>query len=264
MMALNGKVAIVTGGARGIGFACVERFLAEGAQVVLADIDDGAGEDALREIRDAGREALFVECDVSDRLDAQNLVKATVEAYGAVDILVNNAEVSVVANFLDLKEEEFERVLRTNLKGAFLVTQVVVREMVSQIEAGRGPGAIINMSAAEVISALPQHLAYSVSKAGLTQLTEITALSLASHGIRVNAIKSGSFSAGPLQAGLKGRSTFERLLARVPLTQLGEPSEVAAIAAFLASDDARSITGQTICADGGNLALQAVLEAAST
>ncbi|WP_137388189.1 SDR family NAD(P)-dependent oxidoreductase [Rhodoligotrophos defluvii] len=263
-MALSGKVAIITGGARGTGFACVERFLAEGAEVVLADVDEDAAEAALREVREAGRNALFVECDVGDRLDVQNLVRATVEAYGAVDILVNNAEVtSAVDDFLQLKEDEFERVLRTNLKGAFLVNQVVAREMIAQVEAGRAPGSIINMSAAEIMSSLSQHLAYSVSKAGLTQLTETTALALAPHGIRVNAIGSGSFSAGPLRAGVKGRSAYERLLARVPLARLGEPHEIAAIAAFLASDDASCITGQTICADGASIALQAALEATS-
>jgi glucose 1-dehydrogenase len=254
-MRLSGRVAIVTGGARGIGFACVERLLAEGAKVVIADIDQDAAELALREVRDAGQEALFVECDVGERLDTHNLVKATVDAYGAIDIVVNNAAITGGGSFLELREEDFERVLRTNLKGAYLVSQVAAREMIRQVEEGREPGCIINISGVAAISALPDQLAYCISKGALAQLTQAAALALAPHGIRVNAIGPGSVATDTLAAAV-GRDANGRLAAQIPLGRLGEPREIAAIAAFLASADASYITGQTIYADGGSLTLQ--------
>lgn len=259
-MKLDGRVAIVTGGARGIGFACVERLLAEGAQVVIADIDEDAGREALREVRDAGRQALYVQCDVGDRLDTNNLIKATIDAFGVVDVVVNNAGILSGAPFLELKEDEFDRVMRTNLKGAFLVSQAAAREMVGQVDEGREPGSIINISGVAAISALPGQLAYSVSKGGIAQLTQATALALAPQGIRVNAIGPGSVVAGPLAARHRRHKLQESLAAEIPLGRLGEPREIAAIAAFLASNDASYITGQTIYADGGRLTLQTMLD----
>lgn len=254
-MALNDKVAVVTGAARGIGFACAERFAADGASVVLADIDEEAGEEAAGAIRDAGGEAVFVACDVGERLDVRNLVTATVDAYGAIDVLVNNAAIVHGADFLEITEEDFDRVLRVNLKGAFLVAQAVARQMVDQVGQDRAPGSIINMSSVNAVFAIPTQVPYTVAKGGINQLTKVMALSLAPHGIRVNAIGPGSIMTDILKAVVTDEEARKRVLSRTPLGRIGEPREIAGIAAFLASEDASYITGQTVYADGGRLPL---------
>jgi NAD(P)-dependent dehydrogenase (short-subunit alcohol dehydrogenase family) len=258
-MALTGKVAIVSGAARGIGRACAERLAREGARVVLADIEEKAGEKTAAELKDAGLDVVFVECDVAERLDVRNLVAATLEAWGQVDILVNNAGILDSAAFLDLEEEEFDRVLRTNLKGAFLLGQAVARQMVAQREEGKKPGAIVNMASINAVFALPDHVAYSISKAGIASLTKAMALSLAPYGIRVNAIGPGSIMTPMLEKVADDPKATARILSRTPLGRFGEPAEIAAIAAFLASDDASYITGTTIYADGGRLPLNYVV-----
>jgi glucose 1-dehydrogenase len=252
MSKLAGKVAIITGAARGIGLACAQRFVTEGAKVVLADIDEKAGAPAAKKL---GVSARFVRCDVGDHKDAQKLVEATCAAFGGVDVLVNNAGIMHGADFLELEEVDFDRVLRVNLKGAFLVGQAAARKMVEQVKAGRRAGAIINMSSINSVVAIPNHLPYCVSKGGLAQLTRVMALALSPHGIRVNAIGPGSIMTDMLAAVATDREVMHRLLSRTPLGRIGAPDEIAAIAVFLASDDASYVTGETIFADGGRLAL---------
>jgi glucose 1-dehydrogenase len=253
-MRLEKKVAVVTGAAKGIGRAIAERFLAEGARVVVADIDEAAG--SLAESKLGGPDKVrFVPCDVADRLSVRDLVASTIDAFGTIDILVNNAGIIHAADFLALEEEDFDRVLRVNLKGAFLLGQAVARRMVKQIEDGGAPGAIINMSSVNAVFAIANQVPYSVSKGGLNQLTKVMALALAPHGIRVNAIGPGSIMTDMLATITTDRAARERVLSRTPLGRVGEPSEIAAIAAFLASDDASYVTGQTIYADGGRLPL---------
>lgn len=254
-MALNDKVAIVTGAARGIGLACAERFAADGASVVLADVDEAAGEAAAAEIAQSGAKAFFVACDVGERLDVRNLVTATLDEYGSVDILVNNAGIVHGADFLDITEGDFDKVLRVNLKGAFLVAQAVARQMVAQVEAGRQPGSIVNMSSVNAVFAIANQVPYSISKGGINQLTKVMALSLAPHGIRVNAIGPGSIMTEILKAVATDEEARRKILSRTPMGRIGEPREIAAVAAFLASDDASYITGQTVYADGGRLPL---------
>jgi glucose 1-dehydrogenase len=251
---LENKVAIVTGAARGIGYAVAQRFLEEGARVVIADIDEELGPDAAGSLGDRG-DVRFVECDVGEPLDVRNLVTQTVEACGAIDILVNNAAVLAGADFLDLEEEDFDRVLRTNLRGAFLCGQAVARHMVERVAQGAKPGAIINMSSVNAVFAIANQVPYSVSKGGINQLTKVMALALAEHGIRVNAIGPGSIATDLLETVMADTEARNRILSRTPLGRIGEPGEVAAIAAFLASDEASYITGQTIYADGGRLSL---------
>lgn len=254
-MALNDKVAIVTGAARGIGLACAQRLAEDGASVALADVSESAGEEAAAGLREAGHQAIFVHCDVTERLDVRNLVTATVEAFGAVDVLVNNAGIVHTADFLEITEEDFDRVLRVNLKGAFLVAQTVARRMVRQVEEGRAPGSIINMSSVNAVFAIPNQVPYSISKGGLNQLTKVMALSLAEHGIRTNAIGPGSIMTEILKAVADDEEARRKILSRTPLGRIGEPREIAAVAAFLASDDSSYITGQTLYADGGRLPL---------
>lgn len=253
-MALDGKTAIVTGGASGIGRAIAERFLNDGARVVIADVD---AEKARRTEADLARlgEVRFIRADVGRKLDVHNLVAATVDAFGDIDILINNAGIVHAAEFLDVKEEDFDRVMNVNLKGAFLAGQAAARFMVDKVKAGGAPGAIVNMSSVNAVFALPDQLAYSVSKGGVSQLTKAMALSLAQWGIRVNAIGPGSIATDMLATVTAGSEDRNRILSRTPLGRVGEPAEIAAIAAFLASDEASYITGQTIYADGGRLAL---------
>ena len=178
-MLLDNKVAIVTGGAQGIGFAIARRYLEEGARVVIADIDGEAGARAAAELSVFGQ-IRFIECDVSERLDVRNMVATTIDALGDIDVLVNNAAILVKAGFLDLDPADFERVLRVNLMGAFLCSQAVARHMVERIKAGGVPGTIINLSSVNALFAIPDQVPYSVSKGGLTQLTRVMALALAS------------------------------------------------------------------------------------
>lgn len=255
MASLAGKAAIITGGAKGIGLACAERLSSDGAKVVIGDVEEDAGEAAAANLRRNGREALFVACDVSEKLDARNLVTSSLDAFGSIDILINNAGIVASADFLDVSEADFDRVLKVNLKGAFLVGQTAARQMVQQVKAGGKPGAIINMSSINAVLAIQTQVPYTVSKGGLNQLTKVMALSLAPYGIRVNAIGPGSIMTDILKAVATDEEARRRILMRTPLGRIGQPAEIASIAAFLASDDASYITGETIYADGGRLPL---------
>jgi glucose 1-dehydrogenase len=252
-MKLENKVAIVTGGAHGIGLATAKRFVAEGARVTIADIDVVAGEAAARALGDS--KCRFVPTDVGDARSATQAVAETCRAFGDLDILVNNAGIIHGADFLDLAEADFDRVIRVNLKGAFLVGQAAARRMVAQVKAGKPPGAIINMSSINALVAIANHAPYCASKGALDQLTKVMALALSPYGIRVNAIGPGSIMTDILKAVATNKDAKRAILARTPMGRIGEPDEIAAIAVFLASQDASYITAETIYADGGRLAL---------
>ena len=253
-MGLSGKAAIVTGGASGIGYAIAEHFLGVGAKVVIADIDQDRGDKAVRELSKLG-EIKFVKADVGNRADVDKLLAAAIDAFGGVDILVNNAGIVHAADFLDISEEDFDRVLRVNLKGSFLTDQAVARHMVEKVKAGGKPGAIVNMSSVNAVFAIANQVPYSVSKGGINQLTKVMALGLAPFGIRVNAIGPGSIMTDMLASVNADPAAKNRILSRTPLGRIGEPAEIASIAVFLASDEASYISGQTIYADGGRLPL---------
>jgi NAD(P)-dependent dehydrogenase (short-subunit alcohol dehydrogenase family) len=253
MAKLKDKVAIITGAARGIGLAIAKRFVAEGADIVIADVLEREG---AVETKQLGKSAHFVPCDVGDARQVEEMVEAACRAFsGDIDVLVNNAGIFHGADFLDLKEADFDRVLRTNLKGSFLVSQAASRRMVAQVEAGKKPGSIINMSSINAQVAIPTQIPYCVSKGGIGQLTHAMALALAPLGIRVNAIGPGSVMTDMLRGVNTDEDARRRLLSRTPLGRFAEPEEVASVAAFLASDDASYITGETIFVDGGRLAL---------
>ncbi|MCF3935820.1 SDR family oxidoreductase [Acuticoccus sp. M5D2P5] len=258
MKGLDGKVAIVTGGARGIGRAVAERLIAEGMCVMIADVDTQAGSKTAHALgpEDTVR---FTECDVGEKLDVRNLVAATLNAFGNIHVLVNNAGIVGGGDFLELKEEDFDRVMRVNLKGAFLLTQAVARHMVERVKAGDEPGAIVNMSSVNAVFALPAQVPYSISKAGLSQLTRAASLALAPYGIRVNAVGPGSIQTEMLSSVNRDPAARRTLMSRTPLGRIGEPDEIAAIVAFLASAEASYITGQTVYADGGRLPLNYVV-----
>jgi glucose 1-dehydrogenase len=251
---LEGKVAIITGAAGGIGNAIARRFLKEGGRVVAADMDDARGQAMAKEFDDSGT-LRYVHCDVGDAASVAALVKDATDAFGRIDILVNNAGILAAKDFLDLEEAEFDRVIRTNLKGSFLCGQAVARHMVERVKRGEKPGAIVNMSSVNAVFAIANQVPYSISKGGINQLTKVMALALALHGIRVNAIGPGSINTEMLAATIADSAARGRILSRTPLGRIGEPEEVASIAVFLASDEASYITGQTIYADGGRLPL---------
>ena len=175
-------------------------------------------------------------------------------------MLVNNAAILDSAPFLELEEDTFDRVLRVNLKGTFLMGQSVARQMAAQVDDGGPPGAIVNMSSVNAVFALPDHVAYTISKGGIAQLTKVMALSLADRGIRVNAIGPGSINTQMLEQVADDKETTARIMSRTPVGRFGETSEIAAIAVFLASPEASYITGTTVYADGGRLALNYVVD----
>ena len=249
-MRLEGKIAVVTGAARGIGAACARRFATEGAAVVIADILDEKGEATAQAIRDEGGSAAFIPCDTGDAAQARALIEQTVARHGRIDVLVNNAGIFTIADFLDVTEEDFDRVLRTNLKGYFLVGQAAARVMV-----GAGSGSIINMSSINGVMAIESIAAYVVSKGGVNQLTSVMALALAPRGVRVNAIGPGTILTELSGSLLTDEAARRRVLSRTPMGRVGQPEEIAGIAVFLASDDSSYVTGQVIYADGGRMRL---------
>jgi NAD(P)-dependent dehydrogenase (short-subunit alcohol dehydrogenase family) len=244
------QVVIVTGGAQGIGRACVDAFAAEGAAVVVADIDAEGGKKAADEIAAQGGRARFIATDVGDAAQARRLVDQTLQGFGRLDVLINNAGIIKTAEFLEISEADFDAVLRVNLKGVFLVGQAAARAMVTQ-----GKGAIVNMSSANAVVAIPNQVPYVTSKGAVNQLTKVMALALADKGVRVNAIGPGSILTDLLKVVMSDDAARRRILSRTPMGRCGEPAEVAKVALFLASDDASYLTGQCIYPDGGRLAM---------
>jgi glucose 1-dehydrogenase len=256
-MKLAERVAIVTGAAQGIGAACARAFAEAGARVIVADVNEVGGSAVVKSIAAAGGYALFKQADVGDRLACAALVDHAVTHFGRVDVLVNNAGIVHAAEFLDLAEEDFDRVLRVNLKGAFLCAQAAARQMAQQAPRASGErGVIVNMSSVNAVLAIANQVPYTVSKGGVNQLTKVMALALAPLGIRAVAIGPGSIATEMLKtAVMTNEAARERILSRTPLKRLGEPEEIARIAVFLASDDASYVTGTTVYADGGRLGL---------
>lgn len=246
-MRLANKTAIITGASQGIGLACAQRLVQEGARVMLVDVRPEGAQAAAA----LGEAARFHHADVSLKAEVDAMIAATLSAFGQIDILVNNAGVTHAADFLDLEEEDFDRVLRINLKSMFLCSQAAAREMVK-----RQAGCIINMSSVNAELTIPNQVPYVISKGGVNQLTRVAAISLAAHGIRVNAIGPGTILTELAKKAVLGSPEARHtILSRTPLGRCGEPEEVASICAFLASDDASYVTGQTLYADGGRMAL---------
>jgi NAD(P)-dependent dehydrogenase (short-subunit alcohol dehydrogenase family) len=243
---LQGRVCIVTGGAQGIGEACVRRFAREGAKPVIVDVDDTHGRALASELG-----ALYVHCDVGNKVEVDSAVAQVVAAHGRIDVLVNNAGIFKAADFLEVTEADFDAVLRVNLKGSFLMGQAAAREM-----AKAGGGAIVNMSSVNGVLAIPNIASYNVSKGGINQLTRVMALALADKGIRVNAVAPGTIATElAAKAVLTSEEAKQRIMSRTPMRRLGEPEEIADTVAYLASDAASYITGEIVVVDGGRLTL---------
>jgi NAD(P)-dependent dehydrogenase (short-subunit alcohol dehydrogenase family) len=248
---LHDQVFVVTGAAQGIGAACAQRLSQDGGAVALWDVDDARGQALAQSLVDQGRRAVYRHCNVALKAEVDAAVAHTLQAFGRIDGLVNNAGIFKAANFLDITEADWDAVIDVNLKGAFLVGQAVAREMVKT-----GGGAIVNMSSVNGLMAIPSIASYNVSKGGINQLTRVMALSLADQGIRVNAVAPGTIATELAKNAVLGSEEARaRIMSRTPMKRLGEPGEIADVVAFLLSGAASYMTGEIVYVDGGRLTL---------
>jgi len=253
-MRLKGKVAIITGAGSGLGRATAMLFAKEGAKVVVAANREKDGQQTLNSIKEAGGDAILVRVDVTKAADLENAVKATVDKYGKLDIMLNNAGTPGPGKLItDITEEEWHRVISINLTSVFLSTKYAIPEMLKS-----GGGVIINVSSVAALSPRRYTGAYSAAKAGVIQLTRVTALEYARKNIRVNCILPGPIDT-PFFSKVAGADPAkiaafkESVRNEVPLGRFAQPEEIARVALFLASDDASYITGAAFAADGGQL-----------
>ena len=251
-MRLKDRVAVVTGASNGIGLAISQRYIAEGVKLVMTDIDAEKGQTEAQNLSSEG-DVVFIQSDVGDKASVDQLFAAAVERFGRVDIVVANAGILRTGAFVDISEEDFDAVIRVNLKGVFLTGQAAARQMVEQIPQG---GIIINMSSTNQVLAIPQITPYVVAKGGVGQLTKVMAISLVEQNIRVNAIGPGSVATEMFQNNIAtNEKALAMVMSRTPMKRPADPGEIAGVAVFLASEDSSYITGQTIFADGGRLPL---------
>ena len=236
-------------------------------KAVIADISEDAGQKAISDLDSYAGNVIFIQTDISDRLEVHNLVAETLSIFGNIDLLVNNAGIAVKGGLLDLSEEDFANVLSVNLYGSFMAAKMVAKHMVEEIEnledrsrLNQKPFSIVNMSSINDRVVIQNYLSYVVSKGALQQLTKAMALELAPYGIRVNAIGPGSVKTDMLSGVNSDEEAMKILISRTPLGRPAMPDEIASVAAFLASDDASYITGETIYVDGGRLALNYVMD----
>ncbi|MFQ5785709.1 MAG: SDR family NAD(P)-dependent oxidoreductase [Alphaproteobacteria bacterium] len=255
-MRLEDRVAIVTGGASGIGRAIARRFAAEGAVVVVADVGETpreGGAPTHQLIAEAGGAAHFIATDVSRWPEVDALVGETVARFGRLDVMVNNAAISAGAPLLDTSETQWDGVMAVNLKGVFFGCKRAVLQMLEQEPRGEARGRIVNISSQHGMIAAPEDIAYGVSKAGVVYITRQIAADYAAEGIVCNAVAPGK-----ILTGKSGRAVEPRWIAysehRTPMPRLGRPDDVAGAALFLASDDASYITGVNLLVDGGWMA----------
>ena len=251
-MKLSGKVAIVTGSARGIGEAIARKLASEGASVVVTDINIEGAERVAAEINNRGGEAIAVKTDVADRGQVRDLVKTTLEKFKAIHILVNNAAIGRQVHLLEMSEEDWDDVVAVNLTGVFHCTQAALKHMIDQ-EYGK----IVNISSAQGTGTSGTDLfaSYASAKGGVNQLTKAAARAGGPHGVNVNAIAPGMVLTDLIREACgteeKLQEFIENRKSLTVLPHVAEPEDIANLTLFLASDDSRNITGQVICSDGG-------------
>ncbi len=250
LFSLKGKVAIITGASRGIGRAISRAFAEAGADLVVSSRNKRPPEleKVAEEVRSLGRKALVIPAHVGKREDVENLVQKTLQEFGRIDILVNNAGANpILSTMVDLEEEAFEKILEVNLKGAFLMSKAVAREMIKQ-----GGGRIINMSSVSGLRARADRTgAYCISKAAMDMMTQVMARELAQHNILVNAIAPGSIKTDFSRVNWTDPERKAQRIREIELKRFGEPEEVVGIALFLASEASSFVTGEIIRVDGG-------------
>ncbi|WP_298436262.1 SDR family NAD(P)-dependent oxidoreductase [uncultured Jannaschia sp.] len=239
------RIALITGGAQGIGRACAEALAEDGCRIVLADIKESVHETA----KDLGGTGYV--CDMGDPDAVAKLFDDMERDVGPASVLVNNAGIAIAGDFLTMSEADFRRVLDVNLVGVFLATQRAAKTMID-----KGiHGAVVNMSSINAQVAIPAIAGYCASKGGVMQLTKVASLALAPHGIRVNAVGPGSIDTEMMAAVNADPAAFDRAMSRTPLKRPGTAREIGDVVAFLASDKASYVTGETIYVDGGRLGL---------
>ena len=248
---LAGKVALVTGGRRGIGRTIALAFAEAGADVAVCDVvvDDGRLEGVTQEIQKLGRRSLAIQADTSRKTDVDHLVNRVMDEFGSIDILVNNAGIGAPGRLVDLKEEEWDRVIDVNLKGYYLCAQAVAIKMIE-----RKQGNILCIASQYAFMAAPGMGVYSIAKAGVVMLTRVLARELGGYGIRANAIAPGLVKTELSQPDWGDLAIRAQREAAIPLGRLAETHDLAGLALFLASDASSYISGHTVLADGGELA----------
>ncbi len=247
-MRLKGKVALVTGAARGIGRGIAEVFAAEGADVAVNDVDQmQQAEEVAAAIRSAGRRALTVQADVAKRSDVEPMVERVWKELGPIDILVNNAGIETIVPFLELTDEQWTRLVDVNLRGAWLCSQVFCRRVVQE----KRPAAIVNIGSIQAAKVLPGRTHYAPTKLGLEALTRNMSAEMTPQGIRVNCIHPGLIETPMTEWVMKDPQILPLVLAQISLGRAGQPREIGNVAAFFASDEASYLTGQSIFVDGG-------------
>lgn len=245
-MKLKNKIAIVTGSRRGIGKSIALELAKEGAEVVVSDIDLKECQNVCDEIKKIGSDTIAVKCDVSKKRDVDAMVKKTIQKFKRIDILVNNAGVVLMKPFVQMTEKDWDFVLDINLKGVFLCTNAVAKQMVKQ----KG-GKIISIASIAGEVGFMNTSAYCASKAGIINLTRELAMELSPHNINVNVVAPGVIATKMTEDMLKDKKTKEVLLANTPLGRVGNPEEIGKAVIFLASNDSNFITGHTLVVDGG-------------
>lgn len=245
-MRLENKVSLVTGAGQGIGKAIALAFANEGSKVVVNDINLDTAQATAQEIITMGGKALAIRADVSKKDEVSSMLRELLTNFGRIDILVNNAGIQTETPFLDLSEEEWDRVIDVNLKGAFLCGQLVAREMVKH-----GGGKIINISSVHQFLPRSNIAHYAASKSGMMMLTKVMAIELAKYKINVTCIAPGAVATAMNEDALNSPQKLTELNSEIPWGRIAEPREIAQCAVYLASADASYITGSTIYIDGG-------------